>query len=75
MLALLDSLTSNAETIREIKVDDNWIKASAAEKLCELVLKAKNLERLNISDSNMGSEGVLLVLRGIKESKANETLK
>lgn len=61
----MEALKENAETLKEVKIDDNWIKASATEKLCEFILKAKKLEKLNISDSNMGSEGVLLVVRSI----------
>jgi Ran GTPase-activating protein (RanGAP) involved in mRNA processing and transport len=33
MLALLEALKENAQTIREVCIHDNWIKSSAAEKL------------------------------------------
>ena len=75
MLALLEALVKNAGSLKEIKIDDNWIKGEAVDKLAELILKAKKLEKLNISDSNMGSKGVLLVARAIKESEINNTLK
>ena len=75
MLALLEALKENAETLREIKIEDNWIKGQAVDKLAELILKAKKLEKLNISDSNMGSEGALLVVRAIQDSEIKNTLK
>jgi hypothetical protein len=39
------------------------------------MFKARKLEKLNISDSAMGSDAVLLVVRAIKESAVAESLK
>ena len=75
MLALLLSLKENTETLREININDNWIKQEAVDRLVEVLFRVKKLEKLNISDSNMGNKAVLMVMRAIKDSVAFETLK
>jgi Ran GTPase-activating protein (RanGAP) involved in mRNA processing and transport len=41
MLALLDSFIKNADTLKEVYINDNWIKNEAVEKLAEFILNAK----------------------------------
>jgi Ran GTPase-activating protein 1 len=65
MLALLDALKSNAGTLREVYLHDNWIKQTAIDGLLKFVLSARTLQRLNISDSTMGSEGGLLLAKAL----------
>jgi Ran GTPase-activating protein (RanGAP) involved in mRNA processing and transport len=40
MLAFLDALKSNASTLRELYIHDNWIKGEAGDKLVEFVVRA-----------------------------------
>ena len=68
MLALMEALKENSETLKEVFVHDNWIKQEAVHKVVELLFRARNLEKLNISDSDMGNDSVLLVIRALKES-------
>lgn len=77
MVALLDALKFNAQSLREVHLHDNWIKGEANEKLVEFVLKAEKLEKLNISDSNMGTQAALLLVKALAhpETKAHQTLK
>ena len=49
-------------------LNDNWIKQGAIDRLVELVIKAERLERLNISDSTMGTEGVLLLVKALQQN-------
>jgi Ran GTPase-activating protein 1 len=75
MLALMEALKANAETLREVHINDNWIKKAAVDKLVEFIYKAKKLEKLNISDLNMDPQAVKLVFRALKDSPAVSTLK
>lgn len=75
MLSLMEALKANFETLREVYIHDNWIKNEAVDKLVEFLLKSNKLERLNISDSDMGNEAVLLIMKAMKESPCSETLK
>ena len=76
MLALLDALKANAESLREVFIHDNWIKGEAADRLAELVYKSKNLVKLNMSDSDMGTNAGYLVIRALHDSPAvKESLK
>jgi Ran GTPase-activating protein (RanGAP) involved in mRNA processing and transport len=68
MIALLEALKANAETLREVYLHDNWIKQEAIDRLVEFLLRARHLERLNISDSTMGTAGALLVAMALGES-------
>ena len=68
MIALLDALKSNAETLREVYLHDNWIKQEAIDRLVEFILHSRSLERLNISDSTMGTNGALLLAKAISEN-------
>lgn len=68
MLALLEALKSNAQTIKEVYIHDNWIKKQAAEKLVEFIYRARHLEKLNISDSDMGTENAYLVIKALHDS-------
>lgn len=68
MIALLEALKANAETLREVYLHDNWIKQEAIDRLVEFILRAKSLERLNISDSTMGTNGALLLAKAIAEN-------
>ena len=61
MIALLGALKANAETLREVYLHDNWIKQEAIDRLVEFILRAKSLERLNISDSTLGTYGAMLL--------------
>eukprot|EP00347_Sterkiella_histriomuscorum_P011821 403370974 len=70
MLALLTALKENAETLKEIHVHDNWVKGEAADRLAELIYKAKTLQKLNISDSDMGTNAAYLVIRALHDSSA-----
>jgi Ran GTPase-activating protein 1 len=65
MMALLEALKANASSLREVYLHDNWIKQQAIDHLVEFVLKAERLERLNISDSTMGTAGVLLLAKAM----------
>jgi Ran GTPase-activating protein 1 len=68
MLALMEALKANSQSLREVHVHDNWIKGSAAEKLVEFIYRARSLEKLNISDSNMGTENAYLVIKALHDS-------
>ena len=70
MMALLEALKANASSLREVYLHDNWIKQQAIDRLVEFVLKAERLERLNISDSTMGTAGVLLLAKAISTNPA-----
>ena len=70
MMALLEALKANASSLREVYLHDNWIKQQAIDRLVEFVLKAERLERLNISDSTMGTAGVLLLAKALSTNPA-----
>lgn len=70
MIALLESLKANAATLREVYLHDNWIKQEAIDRLVEFILRAKALERLNVSDSTMGTSGALLVAKALSENES-----
>lgn len=36
----MEALKENAETLREVYIDDNWVKGEAAEKLIEFIFRA-----------------------------------
>jgi hypothetical protein len=42
--------------------------------LAEFLLKAEKLEKLNISDNDMGNDAVLYVMRALKQSPSAKTL-
>lgn len=68
MVALLDSLKHNVHTLREIHIHDNWIKGQAADNLVQFIYQARCLEKLNISDSDMGTENAFLVIKALHDS-------
>lgn len=68
MMALLDGLKANAESLREIHIHDNWVKGAAADRLAELIYRSKNLQKLNISDSDMGTNAAYLVIRALHDT-------
>lgn len=70
MLALLDALKENSETLKEVYIHDNWIKGEAAERLVQLIYLSRQLQKLNISDSDMGTENAYLVIKAIHSSPA-----
>lgn len=74
MLALIECFIANADNLREIYIHDNWIKNEAVDKLVDFLLRAKTLQKLNISDSDMGSEAVFRIVKALKESQASDTL-
>ena len=65
MIALLESLKANSESLREVYLHDNWIKGEAVTNLAEFLLKATQLTHLNLSDSTMGTEGAVLVVKAL----------
>jgi Ran GTPase-activating protein 1 len=69
MIALLEALKANAQSLREVYLHDNWIKQEAIDRLVEFILRAKSLERLNVSDSTMGTSGALLVAKALSENE------
>lgn len=68
MLALLEALKANAESLREIQIHDNWVKGTAADRLAELIYKSQHLQKLNISDSDMGTNAAYLVIRAMHDT-------
>ena len=68
MIALLEALKANSQTLREVYLHDNWIKQEAIDRLVEFILRAESLQRLNISDSTMGTNGALLLAKAISEN-------
>jgi Ran GTPase-activating protein 1 len=70
MMALLEALKANASSLREVYLHDNWIKQAAIDRLVEFVIKAERLERLNISDSTMGTDGALLLVKALQRNAA-----
>ena len=74
MVALLGALKASAASLREVHVHDNWIKAEAADLLVDFVCKARALERLNVSDSDMGTKNVFLVVKALHAAPARQTL-
>lgn len=75
MVALLEALRANSGTLREVYLHDNWIKGEANERLVEFILRAECLERLNVSDSTMGTSAALLLVKALASSPAAKTLK
>ena len=76
MIALMEALKANSESLKEVYLHDNWIKAEAVDRLVEFILKAQKLERLNVSDSNMGTAAAVLVVKALSESESiRSTLK
>jgi Ran GTPase-activating protein (RanGAP) involved in mRNA processing and transport len=76
MIALLHALKTNAGTLREVYLHDNWIKGEEAnDRLVKFILRAEKLERLNVSDSTMGLKPALLLIRALVQSKCSKTLK
>jgi Ran GTPase-activating protein 1 len=65
MIALLESLKANSESLREVYLHDNWIKGEAVTKLAEFLLKSTKLTHLNFSDSTMGTDGAVLVVKAL----------
>ena len=61
-------MAKNGKTLEELYLNDNWVKEDAIPCLVQLVTTAENLKKLNISDSDMGGEGVLAVIRALKEN-------
>ena len=70
MLALLEALKHNSTSLREVHIHDNWIKGEAAERLVEFIYRARSLEKLNISDSDMGTENAYLVIKALHDSSS-----
>jgi Ran GTPase-activating protein (RanGAP) involved in mRNA processing and transport len=56
-------------------INDNWIKEEAVSKLAEFIFKSRGLESLNISDSDMGSSNVALIVWALSDSPSVSTLK
>ena len=76
MIALMEALKANSESLKEVYLHDNQIKAEAVDRLVEFILKAQKLERLNVSDSNMGTAAAVLVVKALSESEGiRSTLK
>lgn len=70
MAALLENLGGSCKGLRVLRINDNWLKTAAAEKLLGLILNCQDsLELLNISDLNMGQEAVLVTIRALAKSK------
>jgi len=74
MVALLEALKANAGSLREVHIHDNWIKAEAADLLVDFIFRARNLEKLNVSDSDMGTKNVFLVAKALHNSPARQSL-
>ena len=69
MVALLTALKANGDTVREVHIHDNWIKGEAVDRLVEFVLSARKLECLNVSDSTMGTDAAVLVVKAMSTSQ------
>lgn len=65
MANLLEGLMGCVENLHTIRVNDNYLKASATEKLVELIMKSTKLKELDISDLNMGEMNVVAALRAL----------
>ena len=65
----------NADSLREVHIHDNWIKGEAIDKLAEFLLKATKLEVLNFSDSTMGTDGAVFVVKALSQSESRKTLR
>ena len=70
MTALLSSLAQSCSELRELRVNDNWLKSKAVEALFSLVFSCPRLEHLNLSDLNMGQEAVTATLEALKEAES-----
>jgi len=70
MIALIEAFSTNADTLKEVYIHDNWVKDEAVEKLAQFIFKAKKLEVLNISDSQMGNKWAHFLFRALKDSAA-----
>lgn len=73
MTSLLEALSFNKE-LRNLRVNDNWLKKKSTESLLSLLFKCPLLGEINISDGNMGTANVLVALRALQKS-ATQTLK
>lgn len=76
MIALMEALCANASSLREVYLHDNWVKGEAVDGLVRFLLSASKLERLNVSDSTMGTASAVLVVKALSENPAlHATLK
>lgn len=75
MIALMEALKANSESLREVYLHDNWIKGEAIDHLIKFVLQARKLEILNVSDSTMGTDAALLLVTALSQSEIRTTLK
>jgi Ran GTPase-activating protein (RanGAP) involved in mRNA processing and transport len=75
MMALLKAFQANASTLREVYIHDNWVKGEAVDQLIKFLLKAEVLEKLNVSDSDMGNEKVYLLFKAIEASASRTVIK
>ena len=68
MATFLENVGTKCKGLKELRINDNWLKTNATEKLLSLLMNCEQLELLNISDLNMGQENVLVTLRALAES-------
>ena len=69
MTAFLSSLADGCAKLRVLRVNDNWLKSGAISQLFKVISSCVDLEELNISDLNMGQEGVTAALEALKASE------
>lgn len=66
MVALLGSLNQNTE-LEVLKLNDNWLKDAAVDKLIEVLPSLPHLRELDISDCMTGSTGVRRICEALKK--------
>ena len=66
MSALVSGLVTSSDSLRVLRVNDNWLKSGATVHLINLLLSAQKIEELDISDGNMGTVNVIAAIRALK---------
>lgn len=72
---LTDALQSNIDTIKEIDLSDNTIKAEGADSLEGPISRAKNLKVLRLDDALLENEGFSIICDALSKSQALETMR
>lgn len=72
MKALMEALVTNKD-LRELRVNDNWLKGEAVEAFLVAIPVLEKLEVLDISDCDIGLENVIRIAEALKQAKSLKT--
>lgn len=68
MVELLKSLANNCKELELLDIRDNFLKEEATKEMVKLIMNAKNLRALNISDCNIEEEDNNLIIQALEDS-------